>query len=149
MQSKYLLRKNCGDWSGRERDCWEWRWKDEKRGGRRKKEGSGQRGSDRNKGRCCRVEHRDVTELIIGFCRDLAFPNPHFFQARAFVSLRPLLFPFFTANVRVAFNPERGYIRKQSARCNFSSLILVVRFSFYASLSYFDFFRHHFYLIGK
>lgn len=33
---------------------------------------------DWNKRRSCRVEHRDVTELIIGFCSDLAH-SPHFF----------------------------------------------------------------------
>lgn len=50
------------------------------------KEGTDKRG-DWNKRRSCRVEHRDVTELIIGFCCDLAH-SAFFLSAGTFVSLR-------------------------------------------------------------
>lgn len=40
------------------------------------------RGAAETKRRSCRVEHRDVTELIIGFCRDLARAAFFFFFCR-------------------------------------------------------------------
>lgn len=73
------------------------------------------RGAAETKRRSCRVEHRDVTELIIGFCRDLARAAFFFFclSASAFVSLTPSLLPSFAANARVAFNPERLHTKRE------------------------------------
>lgn len=146
MQSKYLLRKNseCGDWSGCKRDCWEWRWKNE-----REREGENiERKWIKRKGakrRSCRVDRRDVTELIIGFCRDLA--QSAFFCWHAHLYISPsVTLSSFAANVRVAFNPERPHPQTKCARCNFPSLVSCI---FHSSLSRFDFFRHPFYIIGK
>lgn len=67
------------------------------------------RGAAETKRRSCRVEHRDVTELIIGFCRDLARAAFFFLSASAFVSL---LRPSFRLSQRTHESrlTQKGYI---------------------------------------
>lgn len=87
------------------------------------------RGAAETKRRSCRVEHRDVTELIIGFCRDLARAAFFFVGERICIS-SPSLLPSFAANARVAFNPERLHT-KRSARRNSPLPLPAAHFSFY------------------
>lgn len=122
----FFLQKKRNDWSGHEGDWWERRWKDEKE--RVDKGGHGQRGATEIKEGSYRVEHRDVTELIIGFCCDLAHSAIFFVGDRICIS-SPSHLPSFAANARIAFNPESLHT-KRSARCN-SSSVSVAHFSFY------------------
>lgn len=69
------------------------------------------RGAAETKRRSCRVEHRDVTELIIGFCRDLARAAFFFFVCRR-AHLYLLLRPSFRLSQRTHESrlTQKGYI---------------------------------------
>lgn len=107
------------------------------------KGGNGQRGTTEIKEEAVEQNTADVTELIIGFCRDLAH-SAFFFCRRAHLylfSASSLPSPSFAANARVAFNPERLHAER-SARCNDPLPSPDAHFSFYyRRFSRFDFSR--------